>query len=560
MRRILLLTVLASLGGCASAPSSPPPPAPAPTAAPAPAPVQPPAAQPAPPPAPQQPAAADSAPVGPPDRWFYQSTLTGGVPGAAIDAAHVLLAGRRPGREVVVAIIDGGVDTRHEDLDGVLWTNARETPGNNTDDDRNGYVDDVHGWNFIGGPNGQSVNYDTFELTRLHAACIGAAAAGTLPSPGPTRCPEIASDYQTERAEIEGQVQQIDQIQQIYPLIVAALARALGSEPTPEKVAAMRPVDAQTRQAQDIYLQLSAAGVTPEVLTEQGEIIRNLLRYGLDPAFNPRTTVGDDWTQTTQRTYGNADVAGPDAGHGTAVASVVAAERGNNLGIEGIADGVRIMSIRTVPNGDERDKDVANAIRYAVDHGAQIINMSFGKAYSPQKAAVDAAVKYAEQRGVLMVHAAGNDGEDLTTSPSFPTKTYDDNSGSASLWIEVGASNWEGPDALAAPFSNYGAQKVDLFAPGVAIMSAAPGNEYKPEDGTSLAAPVVTGVAALLMAYFPNLDARAVKQILLETATDRRDVMVASPGSGMPVRFGNLSSTGGIVNAEAAVRRALQGR
>jgi subtilisin family serine protease len=559
MRRILLVTLLVSLGGCASAPSTPAPQPAPPAAAPAPTP-QPPAAQPA-PPAPAPPAAAvDPAPLGPPDRWFYQTTLTGGVPGAAVDAAHALLAGRQPGRQVVVAIIDGGVDVTHEDLDGVLWANPRETPGNNQDDDRNGYVDDVHGWNFIGGANGQSVNYDTFELTRLQAACTGGAAAGTMPSPGPARCAEIAQAYQAERAEIEGQVEQVDQITQIYPLIVQALTRALGSAPTPEKVAAMRPTDAQTAQAQDIYLQLAAAGLDEQTLAEQGEVIRNLLRYGLDTSFNPRNIVGDDFTQTSERTYGNADVAGPDAGHGTAVASVVAAERSNGLGIEGIASGVRIMSVRTVPNGDERDKDVANAIRYAVDHGANIINMSFGKAYSPQKEAVDAAVKYAEQRGVLMVHAAGNDGEDLATSPSFPTDTYDDGSGSASLWIEVGASNWEAPDQLAASFSNYGAQQVDLFAPGVAIQSAAPGNQYKPEDGTSLAAPVVTGVAALLMAYFPNLDARAVKQILLETATDRKETMVARPGMGTPVRFGDLSVTGGIVNAEAAVRRALQGR
>jgi hypothetical protein len=501
-------------------------------------------------------------PIGPPDRWFYQATLTSGVPGAAIDAAHRLLAGRRPARQVVVAIIDGGVDVTHEDLDGVLWSNPRETAGNNQDDDRNGYVDDVHGWNFIGGANGQSVNYDTFELTRLQAACTGGAAAGPMPSPGPSRCPQIAMDYQAERAEIEGQVQQVDQIMQIYPLIVQALTRALGSAPTPEKVAAMRPTDAQTAQAQDIYLQLAAAGIDEKTLAEQGEQIRNLLKYGLDTAFNPRNIVGDDYTQTSQRTYGNADVAGPDAGHGTAVASVVAAERGNGLGIDGIADGVRIMSVRTVPNGDERDKDVANAIRYAVDQVANIINMIFGKAYSPQKTAVDAAVKYAEQQGVLMVHAAGNDGEDLTTSPSFPTRTYDDGSGSATLWIEVGASSWEAPDALAASFSNYGAQKVDLFAPGVAIQSAAPGNQYHPEDGTSLAAPVVTGVAALLMAYFPSLDGRAVKQILLETATDKKAAMVSRPGSmdGALVRFGDLSATGGIVNAEAAVRRALQGR
>jgi subtilisin family serine protease len=479
------------------------------------------------------------------------------VPGAAIDAAHALLAGRRPARQVVVAIIDGGVDITHEDMDGVLWTNPRETPGNRTDDDRNGFVDDVHGWNFIGGAT-ESVNHDTFELTRLQAACTGGQAAAGLPSPGPERCAQIATDYQAEVAEVNGQVEQIQQIRQIYPLIVQALRQALGSEPTPAKVAALRPASAQIAQAQNLYMQLAELGLDEAKLAEQGEAVQNLLRYGLDINFNPRTIVGDNWTNTADKAYGNADVAGPDAGHGTAVASVVAAERGNGLGIDGVADGVRIMSVRTVPNGDERDKDVANAIRYAVDNGANIINMSFGKAYSPQKPAVDEAVRYADQRGVLMIHASGNDGEDLATNESYPRKTYAQ-SGAANLWIEVGASSWRAPDELAASFSNYGAQQVDLFAPGVSIRSAAPGNKYEPNDGTSLAAPVVTGVAALLMAYFPNLDAAAVKRILLDTATNRRDTMVTRPG-GMagPIRFGDLSVTGGVVNAEAAVRAALQ--
>ena len=159
-----------------------------------------------------------------------------------------------------------------------------------------------------------------------------------------------------------------------------------------------------------------------------------------------------------------------------------------------------------------------------------------------------------------MVHASGNDGEDLGTSESYPIREYQ-GGGEASLWIEVGASGWEAPDALAAPFSNYGARRVDIFAPGVAIQSAAPGNEYAPEDGTSLAAPVVTGVAALLMAYFSDLDAGEVKEILLATATNRRELLVTRPGSmGSMVRFGELSVTGGVVNAEAAVRAALQGR
>jgi subtilisin family serine protease len=482
------------------------------------------------------------------------------VPGAGIDAAHSLLAGRRPGREVIVAIVDSGVDITHEDLDDVLWVNEDEVPGNGIDDDRNGYVDDVHGWNFIGGPDGRSVNYDTFEMTRLHAACIGAPAAGPLPSPDPALCAEAASAYEEEVAELTDQAEQIAQITEVLLVVTQIMRVAVGSEPDVQSVTALIPTDARTAQAREIYLDLAAAGIDAAAIAEQGEMIQGLLSYGMDTAFDPRLIVGDDYTNLADRSYGNADVTGPDAGHGTAVASVVAAERSNGVGIEGIADGVRIMIVRAVPNGDERDKDVANAIRYAVDNGAHIINMSFGKGFSPHKEAVDAAVRYADEHGVLMVHAAGNDGANLADTPNFPSDRYNDG-GTATLWIEVGALDWEGPSSLAASFSNYGAAQVDLFAPGVAILSAAPGNEYRPVDGTSIASPVVTGVAALLMAYFPALEAQDVRQILLETIADRRDAMVVRPGSfGESVPFGELSVTGGILDAEAAVRAALANR
>jgi len=211
-----------------------------------------------------------------------------------------------------------------------------------------------------------------------------------------------------------------------------------------------------------------------------------------------------------------------------------------------------------VPDGDERDKDVANGIRYAVDNGAQIINMSFGKGFSPDKRAVDEAVKYAESKGVLLVHAAGNDGEDLATAPNFPHATYLDG-GRAKNWIEVGASSWQGGDQLAASFSNYGRAQVDLFAPGVDILSTVPGGGYERNSGTSMAAPVVSGVAALLMSYFPQLTATDVKRILIESAARYPDMMVARPGGkeGDTVRFGDLSVTGGVVDAYAAVRAAM---
>lgn len=490
---------------------------------------------------------------------MHMETLDGDVPSANLDEAHALLDGRTPAREVIVAVIDGGVDTSHEDLDDVLWVNPGEVAGNGVDDDGNGYVDDVHGWNFIGGPSGQSVNHDTFEMTRIHAACTGGAAAGPMEAPEPDVCAEAAERFEAEREELTELVQQIGQIQQIWPIVIGILTGALGEEPTMENVSALQSFDPRTGEAKNIFLQLAAVGIDQELLDDQFEDVQTRLQYGLDPDFDPRPIVGDDYTDLSERIYGNADVAGPDPSHGTGVASVVAAERDNDVGVQGAADGVRIMAVRAVPNGDERDKDVANAIRYAVDNGAHIINMSFGKTFSPWKPAVDAAVQYADEAGVLMVHAAGNDGEDLADGYNFPNTIYADGSGSPSNWIEVGASGWQSRDSLAATFSNYGANEVDVFAPGVAIMLAAPGNEYGPQDGTSFAAPLVSGIAGLLMAYFPDLDAADVRRIILESATDAAQIEVVLPGleGDDRVLFGQLSVTGGVVDAAEAVRRAL---
>jgi len=493
-----------------------------------------------------------------PEAWWLLDVVTDGVDGIGVERAYRdLLAGKQPRRTVVVAVIDGGVDIAHEDLDDVLWVNEDEIPGNGIDDDGNGYVDDIHGWNFIGGRDGRHVHHDTYEVTRMYAACLSNGGNGTAPDGSP--CDAIEAAYQAERAEKEGFLAQLRQIDMALDHFTALLRAELGRDSL--TIAAVRSIAsprADVQQAKQVYLQLATQGITPELVKRELENVQNLLDYGLDPDFDPRDIVGDDYADTSERFYGNGDVVGPDAGHGTHVAGIIAAERGNGLGIDGIATGVRIMAIRAVPDGDERDKDVANAIRYAVDNGAHIINMSFGKGFSPNKAVVDEAVRYAESKGVLLVHAAGNDGADLESEPSFPNRYFADGD-SASLWIEVGASSWQGADQLAAPFSNYGRGRVHVFAPGVDIRSTIPGNGYEENSGTSMAAPVVSGLAALIMAYYPELDAADVKRIILETATPYAGRRVVRPGSeGERVDFAQLSATGGIVNAYAALRMAEQ--
>ena len=530
---IALLTLL--VAACTSAR--------APTETPVPAPPPPPTA---PPPSP-----ATTLREAPDDWLMHDPQAANGLPGTGVERAYrELLAGRQPARTVVVAVIDGGVDTAHVDLAENLWRNPRETPGNGRDDDGNGYVDDVHGWNFLG-----DVHHDRFEVTRLYAQCTGAATGPEAPDS--LQCENIEIDFEKEKAEAEQILGQVREIDQALAMSLPMLHEALGTDSiTRETVEALRPESQDVQRARSIYLQLAANGITPEVVEDAKEEYESRLEYKLNPSFNPRRSVGDDPSDLSERDYGSADVMGPDASHGTHVAGIIAAVRGNGIGVDGIASGVQIMAVRAVPDGDEHDKDVANAIRYAADNGAHIINMSFGKGYSPQKDVVDEAVEYAESRGVLIVHAAGNDGEDLGANPSFPTRSYEDG-GTAANWIEVGASSWN-VDSLAATFSNYGDAEVDLFAPGVEILSTSPGGGFERQQGTSMAAPVVTGVAALLMAYYPELTAADVKRIILASVTPYASRSVPSPGTGTPVPFRSLSVTGGVVNAYAAIRMAQE--
>jgi subtilisin family serine protease len=503
---------------------------------------------------------ADSAAI----NWWLLDPAADSVRGIGVQRAYAdLLAGQQPKRNVVVAIIDSGIDVNHPDLQANIWTNPREVAGNGQDDDGNGYVDDVHGWDFIGGAGGRDVAEDTYEITRVYAALRGVCEGAATPA-----APEKCADYPAVKAEFEKKRAADTDLMQQVQMVGAALRRAtsllkaeLGTDSiTPEKVAALTPARSDLIQAQGIWMQLHSAGITLQVVEDELQTLEKRVKYSLNPDFDPRPIVGDDYQDVTQRNYGNSDVIGPDPMHGTHVAGIIGAVRDNDLGIQGIAPAPRIMVIRAVPDGDERDKDVANAIRYAVDNGAQVINMSFGKGQSPFKGAVDDAVKYADSKGVLMVHAAGNEAADNDTTANFPTRRYL-SGGEPTNWIEVGASSWQPGDALPAPFSNYGSKSVDVFAPGVDIYSSVPGAKYQRESGTSMASPVVAGVAALIMSYYPELTATQVKQVILDSAT-RYPIQVRLPGeeegAATTIPFSQLSITGGVVNAYAALQLAAQ--
>ena len=507
--------------------------------------------------------------LSPTQRWQHLDQQADGVPGISADRAYrELLAGRTP-TPVLVAVIDSGIDSVHADLKSILWRNAREIAGNGRDDDKNGYADDVRGWSYLGGKDGRNVDVENLEATRIYAA--GRARYEGKKRDDFSKKEQGSFDlYETAkaahlkaRAEAETTTQRLGQLLATFTQTADALRQSRGGaaldSATLRQAAQAQPAVPGAVQLYTIVHRQQAAGAEPllDRLKAAMTSTKDKLDRQLNPDYNGRAVVGDDPTKLKQRDYGNPDSQGPGAGHGTHCAGIIGAVRGNGVGMEGVADAVRIMSVRAVPDGDERDKDVANAIRYAVDNGAQIISMSFGKDFSPNKIAVDEAMRYADQKGVLLVHAAGNDSRDLDASPNnFPSSNYLDGKTIPNI-ITVGASSRLNTADLAASFSNYGPQHVDVFAPGVAIYSTVPGGGYDLKSGTSMACPVVAGMAAVLKSYFPALTAAQLKQYILASAAPNH-TQVRKPGTKDLVDFATLSRTGGIANLYAAVLLAQQ--
>ncbi len=539
-----------SLGACST---RRPGPAPAPVPAVAPEPVRPATVPPTAPPAASPPRT--TLRTAPAD-WHLLDPALDGVAGVgARRAITELLANAAPKRLITVAVIDGGVDTAHTAVRAALVLNATESPANGKDDDGNGYADDARGWNFIGGPLG-NIDDDRLEVTRLVAACRANGGRSLVAA----SCAELEREFSSGRDEVIAEWSGLRPVLAQYDSLMTVVAKANGiptAAITDAAIFKLQPKTPGARVALERLQGYAANGLTPSVSRGVRRQSEGRLNFGYNLSYDGRKLVGD--TPAMGRHYGNANVTGPDASHGTAVASVIGAVSGDS-GFVGVAPGVRILPVRVVPNGDEYDKDVANGIRYAVEAGAQVINMSFGKAYSPGKALVDSAVQFAVSRGVLLVHAAGNESTNVDAKPSYPSAMLlGANAGRAALWIDVGASSWRPGDRLAAEFSNYGSTMVDLFAPGVAIFSASPGNGFAREDGTSLAAPVVSGVAALLMSQFPTLTAADVKRILMATVTRYDTQQVIKPGSrDQRVPFSSLSVSGGVVNAYEAVKMAIR--
>lgn len=489
-----------------------------------------------------------------PENWFNLDLKKDKVPGVSTERAYNELLKERKSTPVIVAVIDGGTEVDHEDLASVIWINNGEIPNNNIDDDKNGYIDDVNGWNFIGGKD-EDVNEDNLELTRVYKQ-LSEKYNGNAPTGGAEykEYLKVKADYEKRRKQSEANLS-------VYTELIKSIdgiIKTVGSEnPTPEQLKAFTPSTPMEKQVVLIATKNKIPlGALKSELNGAVNHFNSELNVHLNQNLDTRKFVGDNYSDPTEKYYGNNHYEGPQGGHGTHVAGIIAAVRNNNIGMKGVSDNVKIMVVRVVPDGDERDKDIANGIRYAVDNGAKIINMSFGKSYSPNKNVVDDAVKYAVSKDVLLVHAAGNDGRNTDTTNNFPRDQYANNTGVASSWIEVGASNWQKGKLIPANFSNYGNQNVDVFAPGVDIYSTIPDSKYASFNGTSMAAPVTAGVAALLRSYYPTLTASQTKEILLQSAVKVKGKVFLPGAKKRKVKMTDLCQTGAVVNAYEAVKMA----
>ncbi len=478
-------------------------------------------------------------------------------------AYEELLKGKTAKQTIIVAVIDAGIDVNHEDLKSNIWVNKNEIPGNGIDDDNNGYIDDINGWNFLGNSKGENIDRAPLEITRMYRELNARFENKNATEVNDNESSDF-DEYQKMKSEITKKQTEADQqylqMSQIYTMI-SGMYDTLGKmENAPcgtfEEIKNISTTSKPAKKLKRKLLLYGKFGLTKQGMKEATEHFEaeKMAYYNLE--FTPRNDIiGDNLNDITDYKYGNNDVTGPDAFHGTFCGGIIGAVQNNGLGIDGIANSVSLMSLRAVPNGDEYDKDIALAIRYAVDNGAKVINMSFGKSYTANKNMVDDAFKYAEENGVLLVHAAGNDNKNIDSTNNFPTDKLANGTKINNL-VCVGASTMSPKKKLPAGFSNFGDQNVDIFAPGQDVVSTDIDSKYQVSQGTSFAAPVVTGVAALVWSYYPDLTAVQMKEILIKSATNKGKKKVKIPGSKKKVRFMELSVSDGVVNTYNALKLA----
>jgi cell wall-associated protease len=491
--------------------------------------------------------------------WGVYDLSRDTIPGMSVDRAYSEIIKNKKGTTVIVAVIDSGTDIEHEDLKNVLWTNKKEVPGNGIDDDKNGYIDDIHGWNFLGDIVAENMEYVRY-IKKLGPKYEGKSESSISATDRKefTIYQKAKAEFEKESQDVLGNKARYEQILSQLKPAHEAMTKMFGKEDyTKDDLSAIaNPSAAEQQQIPMLTQMLNFADTVPEVITQLNDGL-NYFDGRLESHFSTtkdfRGVLNDNPDDINDMFYGNNDVDGPsadkeDVKHGTHVAGIIGAERNNGIGINGVANNVEIMVVRAVPDGDEYDKDIALAIRYAVDNGAKVINTSFGKYYSPHPEWVWDAIKYASDKDVLIVNASGNEGVNLDEIQVFPNDQEGTGMEISDTFITIGALNTKYGSEMVANFSNYGVSNVDLFAPGVKIWSTTPLNTYEFLQGTSMAAPAVAGVAAVIRSQYPKLSAKQVKQILMDSGLTSTTPIILGGDTSNQAVFDSISKSGKMVN------------
>jgi len=511
--------------------------------------------------------------------WHWKDYAQDKIHGISLYQAYQQLAKiSKKATPIIVAVMDGGVDTSNIELKNKLWINSKEIPGNGIDDDHNGYIDDIHGWNFLGGKDGSNINKAADEKSRVYHKYKSLYDGKELD----LKNWSVAQQKQYEmwkQAALEIEFSDEDAANLRYVSMAANAIQKLGntiikeindSNFTVNKLTDFQPVGRNTLEAKMAYLRtIKLLGVEKE--TPYLEMINELKEYieGKEKSANAKTTppdpiraaiIKDNYENLDDQYYGNNDITGPNARHGTHVAGLVASVPDSAWNMNALYPSLQIMGVRVVPDGDEYDKDIALGIKYAVDNGAKIINMSFGKSFSPEQIWVDKAIRYAASKDVLIVHAAGNESYDLNNKAVYPNPYSSALNDTASNVLTVAASSDEFINStLLTDFSNFGPKIVDVLAPGNKIYSTLPGKtNHGYLQGTSMAAPIVSHIAAMIRSYYPNLSAVDVKKIIMQSVwkPSNTNMEYSIPQKEESKKLIDIASSGGIVNAANAITLA----
>mgnify|MGYP000162688740 FL=1 len=522
--------------------------------------------------------------------WYNCSFDKDGVYGCEVNKAYDFLKDRKIKKRPIVALIGTGIDVEHEDIKQAIWVNPKEK-ADGKDNDKNGLVDDINGWNFLGGKDGQVMEATMREGDREFLRLKDKYADYIFDGKNYNKVidgkltkvadPENIEEYNYYRNQVLPESPmagtysgwQLTDVLKAYADKFDQMMkeRFPGKELTEADFSICYDPKAPRDSLSEVSFMMCAmgfgvyktdkwetvySGIKSGAQIEQAkaEYERKVGQFGAD---GRKDIIGDNYLDINDNKYGNNVLLTADAAIGTMEAGIIVAKRENGLGGNGIMDQAEIMTLRVAANGEPYLKDIALAIRYAVDHQADIIMLPVQNTLYPedQKKWISEALEYAESKGVFCVTPAWEGAQDLAVETYYPNRWMTGKKELTNLMV-VCSSDKNGNPSMN---SNYGAKEVDLYAPGMEIYSTYTGDTYQSGTGLGLAAATTVGVAALIKAYYPHLTGTQIRNILLETVTSRKDAEVEKGivVDGKPTQdlflFGDLCLSGGIINAYQAV-------